>query len=360
MMDRAVLEMLAEHSTLALVACDVEGRITLATPAMQRMIGAPFEAGNLLEHYVAVMPLFDQSGQQAWSREHTSLARALRGETVMDDLVSLRQPEGRTIFARCNAAPLRNPDGQIRGAVVLVQDVTPEWTATLMQDQLRDRLVSTVNHELRTPLTKILGHAELLTEPDQDNPLSAQQVRSVEAILRAGRDLASMAERLAQLAHLDTATRVQPTDLDLVAVLQSEIEAHRQSGRTRRVEISFESPPELQATMDSTLIQRAVRELLTNAVRHAPRDSTIDVELRDFDREVEISFADQGEGIPAGDRKRLIEPFERGDLPEGLTSSTGLGLAFVNAVVAAHGGSFELQHNGTSGLLVCMRLQRFL
>ena len=287
-MDRAVLEMLAEHSTLALVACDVEGRITLATPAMEQMIGAPFETGQLLEHYVAVMPLYDASGRQEWGREHTSLARALRGETVMDAVLSLRHPDGRTIYGRSNAAPLRDPEGQIRGAIVLVQNVTAEWTAMLMQDQLRDQLVSTVNHELRTPLAKILGHAELLSEPDQDNPLSAQQVRSVHAISRGGRELASMAERLVQLAHLDNATRVKPTDIDLVPVLQSVVNAHRQSAGAEGVELSFSSPHELRARMDPTLMERAARELLSNALRHAPPDSSVAVELENLDSEVDI------------------------------------------------------------------------
>lgn len=361
-MDRAVLEMLAGHSTLALVACDVEGRITLATPAMERMIGARFEVGSLLEQYVAALPLYDAAGQKDSGRKQTSLARALRGETVMDEVVSLRpSDDGRIVYARCNAAPLRQSDGQIRGAVALVEDVTAEWTATLMQGGLRGRLLDTLNHELRTPLTKILGHAELLSESEQDSALSPrQQSRSVEAIVRASRELAAMAERLTHLADLDTATRVEPTHVDLTAVVRAAVDDQRESAEGKQLTLGLASPPELEAKVDSALIERATCELVTNAIRFAPAGTTVDVELLHLGSHVEISCSDHGPGIATRDRARLVEPFERGDLPDELTSTPGLGLALVSAVTAAHGGTLSLEQNRPHGLVARMRMQRVL
>jgi signal transduction histidine kinase len=96
---------------------------------------------------------------------------------------------------------------------------------------------------------------------------------------------------------------------------------------------------------DWTLVDQAVTNLVANAVRHAPEGSRIWVSARQVDPGwVAVSVRDQGSGVPAELREALFEPFQRGP---GSTSS-GVGLAIVRAVVDAHGGTVTI-HDGTTG-----------
>ena len=90
---------------------------------------------------------------------------------------------------------------------------------------------------------------------------------------------------------------------------------------------------------DWTLVDQAVTNLVANAVRHAPEGTRIWVAARRVDDDwVEVAVTDQGDGVPAELRQWLLEPFRRGP---GSTSS-GVGLAIVRAVVEAHGGTLVL------------------
>lgn len=352
-----MLELLHAHSDMALVVSDADGTITLATPALERMLG-----GATLRSIADAdgMEVFDSSGEHALTIDEVPMVRALRGDTVIDDVISFRRPDGRTLFVRCNAGPLRGVGGEVSGAMTLVQDITAEWIATLKQKELRDRLVTTVNHELRTPLTKLIGHSELLVEAADDGELPQPLAKSVHAIARACEDLASMAERLTHLAHLDSATRVHPAPVDVADLMQSVVAAATPVAQSRGVRIRTAGLPQLSASIDGRLVSRATRELLANAIAHAPQSSTVTVGLHRLDGHLEIRVADEGPGIPVAERRRVVQPFERGDITTGSTSSTGLGLAVACAVAAAHGGTVLLEDNDPHGLVAKMCIRRNL
>jgi len=79
--------------------------------------------------------------------------------------------------------------------------------------------------------------------------------------------------------------------------------------------------------------------LIQNAIRHTPADGSVTVRAASADGSVEIEVADTGEGIPAGDRERVFEPFVQGaDRSARTDGSAGLGLAISRAIVEAHGG----------------------
>ncbi len=351
-----MLELLERHPSLALATSDSEGRLTLATPALHKMLGG-LPVDYLTDQHLTSLQHFELMGRTELGFDDMPVARALRGETVMDDILSVKQPNGRVSYLRCNAAPLLGPAGTINGAVLLVQDVSAEWTVLLKHEELRDRLVTTVNHELRTPLTKIIGHSELLCDAAANDELPPHLARSAIVLARASRDLASMSERLTHLAQLDAATRVHPAAVDAVAVLREAVGARVRSGRSNGQRIDVTAPPVLPAVIDAGRVGRAIRELLDNALCHAPPGSTITVGLERIEDDLEISVADTGGGIPAADRERLLRPFERGALPGGSTSSTGLGLAVVSAIAAAHGGGVVLEDNHPCGLIarICLR-----
>ncbi len=167
-----------------------------------------------------------------------------------------------------------------------------------------------------------------------------------------------MAEKLTHLANLEAATRSSPSKTDIVPVLRSAVDSQRRHAKSRHVELVLSLPDDLTALVDGALVGRATTELLTNALNYAPPGSRVAVALRPLDDYFEICVSDEGPGVPAAERDRVIQPFERGESLPGSVSSLGLGLAVASAIAAAHGGTIAMEDNKPRGLIVRMCLKR--
>ncbi len=204
------------------------------------------------------------------------------------------------------------------------------------------RLVSDASHELRSPATVIRQHAEVaLAHPDST---STEQLARV--ALAEGNRLEQLVEQMLWLARTDedtSALRSQPVDLDdLVLEEAARVRAvHRRQVDTTRVSGG-------QVEGDALMLRRVIANLLDNAVGHAT--STVSVAVFERDDEVVLRVDDDGPGIPAADRARVLERFVRLD-----TSRTrrgggaGLGLAIVRGLVEMHHGHVLVDESAIGG-----------
>jgi PAS domain S-box-containing protein len=350
------LETLLAHTRLAVAASDASGRMTLFSPALEELFGAPFEDVHEAE-MVEAFDLYAADGTTPLRTEDIPLVRARHGEVVTDAVLTARRHDGEVVYLRCNAAPLRGEDDEIVGAVVLVQDVTTEHAAQQEQDELRERLVVTINHELRTPLTKLLGHAEILAEHRDDLPPHLR--KSADVIVRSADALQDIAELISALADLESHARLTKTFGSMSALLRDCLESTRARAAARGLDLREDLPQRLHATVDPDEVQRAVCALLDNAVAYAPEGTAIDLRLSADRAWVRIDVCDHGSGIPPQDRARLIEPFERGDHPLQPVNSRGLGLTLAHTIATAHGGELVLDDHEPGGLCASLRLPRY-
>lgn len=349
------LETLLSHTRLAVAATDATGRMTLYSPALQELLGSPVEGlaeSGMVDHF----DLYAVDGVTRLREEDVPLVRARRGEVVTDAVVVARRGGGDGIYLRCNAAPLRDGDGVISGAIVLVQDVTSEHAAQREQDVLRARLVETINHELRTPLTKVCGHAELLLEHCERLPEPGR--RSVEVLARSAQDLFRLARMISALADLESHARLTKTFGDVAGLLRDTLRDAEPAAAARGIRLVRDLPDRLTATVDADELRRAVEAVLDNALRYAPDGTEVGVRLSTQGPDVLVEVWDEGEGVAVQDRARLVEAFERGDHPRQQVDGKGLGLAVAHTVVTAHGGALVLGDRAPSGLCVTLRLPR--
>jgi PAS domain S-box-containing protein len=190
------LQKAMENTGVGIVACDASGRLTLLSPALQRLFGKNFEPLPM-DAVADAFRVFHEDGETPMSSAELPLARARAGEYVKDAVVAAYDGQGALLFLQCNAAPLEDDAGRPAGAILLIQDITVAQQARLITEQLRDRLVQTVNHEFRTPLAALLGNLEIIRE--HHDAVSPDLARSLEAIERAGwrlRDLVCAAATL--------------------------------------------------------------------------------------------------------------------------------------------------------------------
>jgi PAS domain S-box-containing protein len=176
--------------------CDAEGLLVGLNPALEAMLGAPYQRTKP-EEWSGVYHLFDEHDRPL-THENSPLLQALRGETVVDRVLSVRRGEGSGRYLRCHGARLHDHRGNSAGALVFAADVTAAVVQREELASLREQLVEVVNHELRTPVAVIKGHVELLDDLHEALPETA--TRHLEPIVRAVERLDGVLHSIRELA----------------------------------------------------------------------------------------------------------------------------------------------------------------
>lgn len=211
------------------------------------------------------------------------------------------------------------------------------------------RFVSDASHELKSPLASIRQHAELARSyPDRTDTTELGAV-----VLEESERLQDIVESLLLLTRFDeggAVLRADPVDLDDLALADA-----RRLRDLDRVAVDTSGVGPGRVTGDERMLARAVRNLTDNAARHARTRIAVRVATRD--ETVELTVDDDGSGIPAADRERVLERFVR--LDDGRardTGGSGLGLAIVSEIVAAHGGELRIDDSPFGGARVTVTL----
>ncbi|WP_454301378.1 HAMP domain-containing sensor histidine kinase [Salana multivorans] len=203
-------------------------------------------------------------------------------------------------------------------------------------------IVANVSHELRTPIAALRAQLENMvdgvTEPDEE---------ALEAALAQTERLTRLVTYLLDLSRLEAGAaglHLQRVRLRDVVEEVTEAAAHAARATGRSVTWVVEVPDDLEATLDTERIHQVLLNLLSNASRHSPDGGTVTVQgWAGEDGGVVIDVVDDGPGIPAQQRDRIFERFERGETPQDAagqsTGGTGLGLAIARWAAGLHGGS---------------------
>ena len=145
--------------------------------------------------------------------------------------------------------------------------------------------------------------------------------------------------------------------MDVGRVAAEAIEQTRLVAESRGVEIVTSLAHGAQVFGDADLLATAIRNLVANAVNYSASGTRVAVSVRSQDRLVEIAVADQGQGIPESEQRRIFERFYRGDAARSrATGGTGLGLAIVKHICANHGGEITVWSEQGNGSTFTMRL----
>jgi len=206
-------------------------------------------------------------------------------------------------------------------------------------DVKRREMVASVSHDLRTPLTALIGLLETVRlKHDQLSPQQQQQF--IDRALLNAQHLKRLTDALAELAKLDNpdfSTQPEPTaigDLAGDVVQRYESRAHDLG-----IALSIDYPDGLPlANVDAGLIERALSNLLDNALRVTPSGGRIGVRVRRQGEFVRIDVSDTGPGVSHEDKPHLFERFYQASHYRDQRGSSGLGLAIVKRVAELHGG----------------------
>lgn len=207
--------------------------------------------------------------------------------------------------------------------------------------QAQRRFVADASHELRAPLTVLKGSMDVALRRGR----GAAEYREVIESSREEVDrMSALAENLLLLARTDSGLppdHLRPVDLE--AVVLRAVEKAREAAAAAAVSLSVESSP-TAARGDAGLLERAVGNLLENAVKYSTRGggARISVRCASADGRARVEVEDTGPGIAPEHALHIFERFYRGDPARSRDSGTGLGLPIASAIAEAHGGRLEL------------------
>lgn len=207
------------------------------------------------------------------------------------------------------------------------------------------RFVADVSHELRSPLTRIRTALEVdLASEDAD---LAETCRSV---LVDSIDMQALVDDLLYLARRDAGEVPIVSELiDLDVVIDDEVRRARAETDAADVTIDMNGVSAVAIGGDRRGLARLVRNVVSNAVRHAGRSVVITAE-HDADGSALLTIDDDGPGVPVADRERVFERFVRLDESRHRSAGgTGLGLAIALDIARAHGGSIEIADSPLGG-----------
>lgn len=312
----AVLESMGEGVLLV----NPERRVTMANPAVQRLLGLSYSpVGRALVEVLRVPSV------------HRLLRRLSREETprTLSAEFELAVPEQRTFLMR--ATPLRSS----AGTVLVLHDVTQIRRAELMR---RD-FVANVSHELRTPITVMRAAAETLLDGALDHPKHAR--RFVESLSRNAERLGLLINDLLDLAKLESGRyRLSSEEIDVSRAIHNVVRSVDALLQNKSITLETECPAGLVINADANALEQILVNLVGNAVKYSPELTTIRVVARKSGDKVRIAVEDEGPGVAPKHEARLFERFFRVDAGRSRDAGgTGLGLAIVKHLSDAMGGA---------------------
>jgi signal transduction histidine kinase len=216
--------------------------------------------------------------------------------------------------------------------------------------EIKSAFLRLTTHELRRPLGLTRGHLALLEEGTYGSVPDLMR-HPLQQIAAGAHEMSNLVDGLAAVARLeDRADVLHPGPCRLAALVDDVVRAVEREAGLKAVRIEPRLPrPDLQITVDAERLRIAVLNLLTNAIKYAPPESTVTVHTSERQREVAIAVADEGPGIDPGDGERVFDKYYRsGRLPDHLPG-LGLGLYIVRQIVELHGGRVTLDSSPGNG-----------
>jgi two-component system sensor histidine kinase MprB len=217
--------------------------------------------------------------------------------------------------------------------------------------ELQQQLIADAGHELRTPLTSLRTNIELLTRSEETGrPIPEADRKALLASVKA--QMTELAALIGDLQTLSRSDAGQQANTIQVVALQDTIESALRRARLRGPELSITADVQpWYVRAEPTALERAIVNILDNAVKFSPEGGTIDVVLKDG----ELTVRDHGPGIPEDELPHVFDRFWRSPSARALPGS-GLGLSIVARTVEQAGGTVALTRADGGGTVATVRL----
>ncbi|HDS74115.1 MAG TPA: HAMP domain-containing protein, partial [Firmicutes bacterium] len=280
------------------------------------------------------------------------------GKTLHTHELSLEIP-GTVHETRLIARAMRvqSDTGETVGVTTILRDVTVEREV----DRMKTELLSIVAHELRSPLVSIMGFSGILLEKELD---LATRLEFAETVNREANRMVEMLNKFLNISRIESGkTEFTKTPADVTEIVRDVVRINSGIADEKTIQIELHAPNRVtQVLVDRELIGQAVLNVLTNAVKYSPVNTTVRITVTEHRNTIEVAVKDEGFGITSENQKRLFEKFFRvtDDPNVRDITGTGLGLPLVKEIVEQHGGRVHVESTLGAGSTVSFHLPKNL
>jgi two-component system phosphate regulon sensor histidine kinase PhoR len=329
--EKSRMRVLINHLDGGVMAADAGKKVALANPAFLRMMGY---AGDEITGRSVTDLVQDET---LLSMIDEALDMPGDAFTELNEEIGLRD---RILGARC--VPFRDRLGRTLGAITVLHDITD----TRKMDQLKSEFVSMVAHEIRSPMNSVLMQLKVILDGLAGDVTNKQN----EILSRASdriKALVSMSTELLDLARIESGLITQEKEkMNLAPMLEDQVNFHQPKAEEKQIKLELRMPdsklPPVLA--NPTNMEEVLVNLITNAIKYSPENTTVTVEARVDGEYLRVSVADNGFGISPEDQERVFDRFYRVKNEETrYITGTGLGLPIVKSIVEAHNGQLRLE-----------------
>jgi PAS domain S-box-containing protein len=328
------------------ISCDTEGTVTRFNRAAEGIFNVTAAAAIGHDFHYAL-------ADYAVIARMISVALAKGEESALPE-IELHIADGRRLWLSLNCVLLRDSDVAVKGAMVLVSDLTAlkrlEAEVSVKEQMAAlGEMAAGLAHQLRNSLAAVVGFAQLLQK------LTVGTDRLPEIVVSILKEAQTTEEMLTRFLKLSRSEEVSLREVEFAAIreiVENHFAEQAHKGRTRLVFAIDGSLPTMLC--DPILIGNALINLIQNSIEASQPGSEVrvDVESRGQGESIEIRVIDHGKGIPAGEIDRIFLPF----FTSGKTDGTGLGLSLVRKWVICHGGEITCRSAADAGTVFSIQL----
>ena len=225
-----------------------------------------------------------------------------------------------------------------------------EMDRVTQTDAQRREMVANVSHDLRTPLTALIGQLETIRLKADELDRDARD-RFIDAAVLNAHHLRRLTDSLNELAKLDSPElRIEREPIALGELADDLAQRFGTRAEAAGVSLKVTYPDGLPlASVDAALIERAIGNLIDNAIRVTPPGGVVELRVRPDTDGVRVEVADTGPGVSPDEQSRVFQRFYQGSKVREQRGSMGLGLAIVKRVAELHGGRVGLDSAPSRG-----------
>jgi signal transduction histidine kinase len=225
-------------------------------------------------------------------------------------------------------------------------------------DRLRRDLIANISHDLRSPLASVQGYLETIMM--KEDKLTAHERRDyLETVYKNIQRLNRLVYDLLELSKLDAKQiKPEPEPFSIAELTQDVVLKFKPQADKQHITIQSDFPPEPPVVNgDIGMIERALSNLLDNALNYTPEDGIITVSLQDKKKNVCVKVTDSGRGIAETDLPHIFDRFYRADKSRS-SGGTGLGLAITKKIIEAHNANISVRSAINKGTTFEFELQK--
>ncbi len=341
-MRRFISDTLGQMSD-GLLVVNPAGRVVFANNRAALFLADDPEADLASADVMTLLAKVEIQGAITWTD-------ALRSVLVERSVVRFEGRHGSGSDLLIQMAPLALEGDKLHGLILNLSDIS----LLKHSERKRAEALSFLSHDLRSPITSLLALVQLCRQ--ESGALSTEELTS--RVEHYAQKALRLAEDFLQLARAENASEATFDEIDLVTVAHNAVDEAYPEARAKNIKLRRHiEVDEAWLRGDAVLLERALMNLLGNAIKYCPQGATVGLCLTGDQEGIQCCVEDTGPGIPASELNRVFDRFHRVDSAESRDErGLGLGLAFVKVVADKHGGTVDVHSAPGKGSRFCLIL----